>query len=214
MATTTGHHPAVPPVPVLVDLTTKLPTCTATGNHPPLPMYPSHQRTRLLNLSTELLVQILSYLPVVDLFSVQRTCRKILHIVAGTTYLQYVIRTQINGVDDFLPPSPDVPYTERLKLLRRHEESWNGLQFNKFAQFTTSVPHPECYILQDGYLIYEDLSGTTFRYGYTDLCSATQDEDMSWAHITLYDIHFPLPSKVVFAVDHDLVVAIRFCVLS
>ena len=197
-------------MPVPVDLT-KVPT---TGTYPPLPMYPSHRRNLLLNLSTELLVEILSYFPIVDLFSVQRTCRKILHIVAGTTYLQYVIRTQINGVDDFLPPSPDVPYTERLKLLRHHEESWNGLQFNIFAEFTTSVPQPECYILQDGHLIYEDLSGTTFRYGYTDLRSATRDEDMSWAQITLYDIRFPLPSKVVFAVDHDLVVSMRFCVLS
>lgn len=175
-------------------------------------MYPSFQRTLLLNLSTELLVQILSYLPVVDLFSVQRTCRKIHHIVAGTTYLQYILRTQINGVDDFL--LPDSPYTERLKLLRRHEESWNGLQFNLFAEFITSFPQPNHYTLRDGYLIYEDLSGTTLRYAYTDLCSATRNKDLSWVHITLHDIQLPLTTKVVFEVDHDLVVAIRFCVLS
>ena len=176
-------------------------------------MYPyCPRRTLLLNLSTELLVQILSYLPVADLCSVQRTCRKIRHIVAGTTYLQYILRTQINGVDDFLPP--DFPFTERLKLLRRHEESWNGLKFDLFAEFATTVPQPDRYTLRDGYLIYEDLSGTALRYGYTDLCSATQNEGLPWVHITLYDIHLPLPSKVVFAVDHDLVVAIRFCFLS
>ncbi len=175
-------------------------------------MYPSCQRTLLLNLSTELLIQILSYLLAVDLFSVQRTCRKIRHIVAGTTYLQYILRTQINGVDDFLPPN--FPYTERLKLLRRHEESWNGLQFHLFAESTTSVPQPNVYTLRDGYLIYEGLSGTTLRYAYTDLCSATRNEDLSWVHITLYGIDLPLPSKVEFAVDHDLVVAMRFCVLS
>jgi hypothetical protein len=146
------------------------------------------------------------------LFSVQRTCRKIRHVVVGTTYLQYILRARINGVDDFLPPG--FPYTERLKLLRRHEESWNGLRFNLFAEFTTSVPQPGCYTLRDGYLIYEDLSGTALRYAYTDLCSATRNEDLSWVHITLHNIHLPLPSKVVFAVDHDLVVAIRFCVLS
>ena len=175
-------------------------------------MYPSCQRTLLLNLSTELLVQILSYLPAMDLFSVQRICRKIHHIIAGTTHLQYILRIQINGVEDFLPP--DFPYTERLKLLRRHEESWNGLHFHLFAESTTSrVPQPNCYTLQDGYLIYEDLSGTTLQYGYTDLCSTTRNEDLSWVHITLYDIYLPLPSKIVFAVDHDLVVAMRFCVL-
>lgn len=175
-------------------------------------MYPTFQRTLLLNLSTEMLIQILSYLPAVDLFSVQRTCRKIRHIVAGSTYLQYILRTQINGVDDFLPP--DFPYTERLKLLRRHEESWNGLQFNLFAESTTGVSQPNLYTLRGGYLIYEGLPGTTHRYAYTDLCSATQNEDLSWVHITLHGIHLPLSSKVVFAVDHDLVVAMRFCVLS
>ena len=151
-------------------------------------MYPSLHRTLLLNLSTELLVQILSYLPVVDLFSVQLTCCKIRHIVVGTTYLQYILRTQINGVDDFLPPN--FPYTERLKLLRRHEESWNGINFKLFAEFTTSVPQAYCYTLRDGYLIYayEDFSGTELRYGYTDLRSATRNEDLSWVHITLYDI--------------------------
>ena len=166
----------------------------------------------LLNLSTELLIQILAYLQAADLFSVQRTCRKIRHIVAGTTYLQYILRTQINGVDDFLPP--DFPYPKRLELLRRHEQSWNGLQFNLFAEFTTSVPQPDSYTLRDGYLIFEDLSGTVLRYGYTDLCSAVRNEEVPWVHITMNDIPLPLPSKVVFAVDHDLMVAMRFCALS
>jgi hypothetical protein len=169
------------------------------------------QRT-LLNLSTEVLIQILAYLQAADLFSVQRTCRKIRHIVAGTTYLQYILRTQINGVDDFLPP--DTPYPRRLKLLRYHEKSWNGLQFNLFAEFTTSVLQPDSYTLRDGYLIYEDLSGTVLRYGYTDLCSASRNEEVPWVHIAVNDIRLPLPSKVVFAVDHDLMVATRFCVFS
>lgn len=165
------------------------------------------QRT-LLNLSTELLIQILSYLPPADLFSVQRTCHKIRHIVVGTTYLQYILRTQINGVDDFLPP--DLPYPERLKLLRRHEKSWNDLQFNLFAEFTTNVPQPDCYTFRDGYLIYEDLSGTVLQYGYTDLCSAARNEEVPWVHITMTNTHLPLPSYVVFAVDHNLVVAVRY----
>jgi hypothetical protein len=120
-----------------------------------LPSGSTSQRT-LLNLSTELLIQILSYLPPADLFSVQRTCHKIRQIVVGTTYLQYILRTQINGVDDFLPP--DLPYPERLERLRRHEKTWNRLQFNLFAEFTTNVPQTDCYILRNGYLIYEDLS--------------------------------------------------------
>jgi hypothetical protein len=75
----------------------------------------------LFDLSTEVLVEILAYLPAVRLFSVQRTCRTIRDIIAGTTYFQYTMRAFINGVDDLLPP--DFPHSERLELLRCHEQS-------------------------------------------------------------------------------------------
>jgi len=166
----------------------------------------------LLNLSTELLIEILTYLPVVDLFSIQRTCTRIRDIVKESAYLRYILRAQINGVGDFLPP--ELPYPERLELLRRHEKSWNNLRFNLFNEFTTNIPHPDCYLLRGGYLIYEDLTGAVLRYGYTDLCSAAWNEEMDWVHIVVDDMHLPLPSKVVFAVDHDLVVAMRFCLLT
>jgi hypothetical protein len=165
--------------------------------------YPS--RT-LLDLSTELLVKILAYLPVVDIFSMQRTCRTIHEIITGTAYLQYIIRAHINGVDDILPP--DFPHSERLELLRRHERSWSGLQFNLFTECVISIPYPEHFTLQGGYLIYERLMTSTLQYGYIDLCSTAQNEELRWVNITVDSSHFP-----AFAVDHDLVIAIRFCVL-
>jgi hypothetical protein len=33
---------------------------------------------------------------------------------------------------------------------------------------------------------------------------------VSWVHIIMDSIHLPLPSKVVFAVDRDLIVAVKF----
>jgi hypothetical protein len=78
-----------------------------------LPHKSESQRT-LLNLSTELLIQILAYHPPVYLSSVQHTSHKICHIVVGT----YTFNTpcvQINGVDDLLPP--DFTYSESLELL-------------------------------------------------------------------------------------------------
>jgi hypothetical protein len=74
-----------------------------------------------LTLSTELLIEILSYLPATDLLSVQRTCRTLRDVVASTSYFRYILRTHITGVDDFLPS--DFPYPERLELLQRHEAS-------------------------------------------------------------------------------------------
>jgi hypothetical protein len=166
----------------------------------------------LLKLSTEVLTQIFAYLPVLDLFSIQRTCRRIRDIVNDTAYLRYILRAQINGVDDFLPP--EFPYPKRLELLRRHEESWNDLRFNLFNEFATNIANPDRYLLRGGYLIYEDLTGVVLRYGYTDLCSAAWNQEVHWVHVIVDDVHLPLPSKVVFAVDHDLVVAMRFCFVS
>ena len=75
----------------------------------------------LLHLSTEVLIEILGYLPGADMVSMQQTCRTIRDIIAGTAYLQYILRADINGVDDFLIPR--LSYSERLELLRRHEQS-------------------------------------------------------------------------------------------
>jgi hypothetical protein len=173
----------------------------------------------LLDLSTEVLIEILVYLPVVSLFSVQRTCRTIHDIIAGTTYFQYTMRAYINGVDDLLPP--DFPHSERLELLQRHEQSWNSLQLDIFTQYhkdhvTGDVPLPCPFILQDGYLIFECLTRGLQRYGYADLSSASQGEELRWVHITIANGYLPITSTVVveFAVDHDLMIAMRYCVAS
>ena len=171
----------------------------------------------LLDLSTEVLVEILAYLPVVSLLSVQGTCRTIRDIIAGTTYFLYTMRAYINGVDDILPP--DFPHSERLELLRRHEQSWNKLQPNIFTQYHTAsvtrdVPFPCPFILQDGYLIYQCLTSGLQRYGYADLCSASRDEELRWVHITIPDGYLTTTSTVEFAVDHDLMVATRCRVTS
>jgi hypothetical protein len=165
----------------------------------------------LLDLSTELLVEILAYLPAVGMFSTRRTCRTIHKIVDDTPYLQYIIHVYINGVNDFL--SPDFPYGpyshRRLELLRRHEQSWSDLQFNLLTEHAISIPYPARFSLQDGYLIYTDARERS-RYGYINLCSASEDQEVPWVHITIDDSHFPCMSMVTFAIDHDLVVATRF----
>src|SRR6266853_3550994 len=108
----------------------------------------------LLDLSTEVLIEILSYLPVADMLSAQRTCRTIRDIVVGTAYLQYILHAEINGIDDVLLVPPNFPYSERIELLRRHEQSWNEL--NLFTECVAdSDGHYHEFFLQDGYLIYK-----------------------------------------------------------
>ena len=171
-----------------------------------------HPSCTLLSISTELLVEIFSHLPATDLFSVQRTCRTIRDIVVGTAYLQYILRTHINGVDDFLPP--DFPYSERLELLRRHEQSWDALQFNLITERVANLRYFTDFTFQDGYLIYESLQGSLSRYGYMDLYATARNEELRWVHITMDHSHVPVTSTFTFAVDHDLVVAMRFRVFS
>src|SRR5712691_6345030 len=131
-----------------------------------------------LNLPTELIILILSYLPAVELCTLQRTCHGIRCIVTESAHLQYNLHAQINGVDDLLPP--DRPFSERLELLRCHEKSWSNLQLRASHEFT--APIHQRHSLQDGYLIYNRIAGT-LQYGYVDLLSAFPDEELRWTHI-------------------------------
>ena len=169
----------------------------------------------LLDFSTEVLVEILAYLPAADMTAVQRTCRTIRDIVAGTSYLQYTLLANINRVDDLLPPN--FPYSERLELLRCHEQSLRDLQFNLFTECHDifSVPNLDFFTLQGGYLIYQCFPGRArgLKYGYTDLCSAERNEELRWVHLTMGESQYLRSTKIVFAVDHDLVISVRFCLL-
>ncbi|KAH8979047.1 hypothetical protein EDB86DRAFT_2988868 [Lactarius hatsudake] len=157
----------------------------------------------LLDLSTELLIHIFGYLPVTDLFSIQQTCRRNYAIVAETTYLQYIIHTQLNGVDDLLPPN--CPFSERLELLRQHEKSWNDLQLNLYTEFSTNFYFRKN-IIQDGYLIFRSNTDLT-RYGYVDLFALSPKEEPHQIQISLNN--FQIPYNLVFSVENDLAVAIR-----
>ena len=169
----------------------------------------------LLDLSTEVLIDILSFLPAADLLSVRWTCHTIRDIVDGTTRLQYILCTHRMGVDDLLPS--DFPYSDRFKLLQRHEQSRNALQFNFFTKcFLDFLGHPLCilqYDFQDGYIIYHNISADGMRqYSYSDLCVATQNEELCFVHIRLDNSCVLDQSTVIltFSVDHNLVVVMRF----
>jgi hypothetical protein len=132
-------------------------------------------------------------------------------VVTDSSHLQYLMRIQINGVDDLLPP--DDPISERLKLLRQHEKSWNSLQYNTFTDNSfTEIPPDRLFILQDGYLIYRKrtrFGETVMRYGYVDLHSTSPNGELHWVHILMQRMRFPVPLKLEFAVDYNLAVAIR-----
>ncbi|KAI9444501.1 hypothetical protein H4582DRAFT_821643 [Lactarius indigo] len=157
-------------------------------------------------LPTELLIRIFAHLPLEDLLSIQHTCRRFNDVVSGSASLQYFLRTEINLLEDLLPP--DFSLHDRIALLKHHETAWNNLQLNEFTRLTTSETSKARYILQDGYLIYNAVTNPS-RYSYIDLysSSARPNAEAPWTHISLAALR-PL-SDIVFAVDHNLVVAIR-----
>ncbi|KAI9453030.1 hypothetical protein BJY52DRAFT_870083 [Lactarius psammicola] len=160
----------------------------------------------LPGLPAELLIRIFSLLQVADLLSVQHTCRRFCDVVSASASLQYFLRTEINLLEDILPP--DISLHDRVALLKNHETAWNNLRLNEFTRFVTSEASQTRYILQDGYLIYKSVANTA-RYGYIDLHSspALPNAEACWAHISLAAFR-PL-SDIVFAVDHNLAVVIR-----
>lgn len=162
----------------------------------------------LLDIPTELLVRILSNLSCNDLCLLQGTCRRFKDTITGTPYLEYLLHTGIDNVDDLLPP--DVPFPERVELLKHHERSWSGLRFNLFSEFSThdnTRDNVARYTLQNGYLIRSDSIplGQGLKYKYIDLYSLSSGEETNWVPIRLRVIR---PRNIVFAADHNLAVAI------
>ena len=163
----------------------------------------------LLDIPTELLVRILSYLSCEDLYLLQRTCRRFKDVTSGTPYLEYLLHTGIDNVDDLLPP--DVPFPKRVELLKLHERSWSGLRLNLFSEFSIHDNNGQrCwYTLQNGYLIHSDsiTVGQGLKYKYIDLYSLSSREEANWVSIRL---RVTRPRNIVFAADHNLAVAITF----
>jgi hypothetical protein len=161
----------------------------------------------LPRLPTELLIRIFAHIRAADLLSARHTCHRFYDVISENASLQYILHTEINLLEDLLPPDSDFSFHDRIALLKDHETAWNNLQLNVFTRFVTSE-ESHSYILQDGYLIYK--AATNTGYGYIDLysSSALPNWTKNWTHISLPTISQLL--DIVFAVDHNLVVVIRF----
>ena len=173
---------------------------------------PTNPSGTLPGFPTELLIRIFAHLQVADLLSAQHTCRRFHDAISDSASLQYFLLTEINLLEDLSPPVYSLD--DRVALLKRHETVWNNLELNIYAQFVTSEDsynaHSYYYfILQDGYLIYKAVYAAA-RYGYIDLysSSALPNAEAPWTHIPLAGICYS--TDIVFGVDQNLAVAIRF----
>jgi len=83
-----------------------------------------------------------------------------------------------------------------------------------FTECVAEISFIDEFFLQGGYLIHTHFMRLVLAYGYTDLCSAIQGEELDWVHISIDNGLDFILSTTAFAVDQDLMVAIRFGVLS
>ncbi|EKM51060.1 uncharacterized protein PHACADRAFT_103833 [Phanerochaete carnosa HHB-10118-sp] len=87
--------------------------------------------TGLLDLPTELLIEILKYLQSRDILRCQSVCRALRDIVAGCVELQYIIELAADNLVDGTrkPGSPST--AERLKLLLDRRRRWRELDWTQ-----------------------------------------------------------------------------------
>ncbi|KAN0135795.1 hypothetical protein V8E53_006247 [Lactarius tabidus] len=167
-------------------------TCTTSINN-----LQSLARTRalaispqLMDLSTELVIHILSYLSVRDVGACVQASRRLRSIVSGSHYLQYLVRTQIAGVQDPFLPGPSIH--ERIAVLQRWERAWRALDLRQPAlqcvvpkDITTGAIG---YEIHGGYLIAARRIPVDDRptgYSYIDLHDAVQRGSASWHSVDL-----------------------------
>ena len=115
----------------------------------------------ILELPTELLIQIFLDLDLSDFGSCLLACRR---LIQDSYLLQYLIRTALAGVHDPLHPGPSLAL--RLESLKRWSDAWRqpGAYLRRPARVLTQTPKSKTdFVLYDDYLVIRDFGG---RHGY------------------------------------------------
>jgi len=114
----------------------------------------------LLDLSTELLIEILAYLPVDDLSSVQWSCRMVGDIIADTAYFQYIMHApSMVSTTSYLQISHTLSFCDVTNKL--------GVVYNSIylPNVLSTYPFPDvCHVLLSKMdILYMNTSHRTYR---------------------------------------------------
>lgn len=127
--------------------------------------------TQLLSLPGEILVLILSFLPLRDITACKRSCWQLRGVIKQSGLLRCRIRTMKNYIEDLSPPS--LSTADFLETLKRWEKAWLTFGVGKEAAAqATSMPYRgrSDFLMRSGYLI-EMRHGDTPGLSYLDLSS-------------------------------------------
>ena len=157
----------------------------------------------ILDLPTELLIQIFLDLDVSDFGSCLLACRRLKVIIQDCCLLQYRIRTALAGVlDPLLQPDPSLEH--RLESLKRWSDAWlhPGTYLRCPAHVLTHTPKNRTdFVLCDDYLIIRDFGG---RHGYRHVAGyewldLREPSDDGWTRILFEEKVVPF----AFTLDAD-----------
>lgn len=144
-----------------------------------------------LHLSTELLIQIVSYGSLRDIGAFALTSRRLYDIISGSLYLRYLIRTKIAGVYD--PFLTGLSIHERLSVLESWERAWHDLDLRKPTLHCVVPRHISVSVLRyeihSGYLIGTRRLPADDRplgYIYVNLHEAIKRGYVSWNNVDLH----------------------------
>ncbi|KAN0137276.1 hypothetical protein V8E53_004721 [Lactarius tabidus] len=127
--------------------------------------------TQLLGLPGEILVLILSFLPLRDITACKRSCWQLRGVIKQSGLLRCRIRTMKNFIDDLSPPG--LSTADFLETLKKWEKAWLTFGVGKEAAAqATSMPYRgrSDFLIRSGYLI-EMRHGETPGLSYLDLSS-------------------------------------------
>jgi hypothetical protein len=140
-----------------------------------------------LNLSAEVLIEILVHLPARDIVACKLTSKKLHDVIAQSSLIQYNIQTFLAGVHD--PLRPGAPIVERLSALKTLEATWRDLDVRqRTTQITRGNAWPWLnYTLHDDYLVAvrgdSDNPNQPPGYSYIDLRQQAAFLEPLWSNV-------------------------------
>jgi len=170
--------------------------------------------SRLLTLSPELLVQIVSYLSFKDIISCEESCRHLNGVVKSSVLLKYLKIAGRTGVYHRL--ATGLTFPERVDRLRVWEQSWEDLDIPETSAritFDLDIWSPLIGSLHNGHLVVTNTN--PIAYASSDISSAhntSPPRSIELGNLTL--VGEGLLHVFAFADEYDLAVVVSMCVSS
>ena len=161
--------------------------------------------SRILRLSPELLVQIISYLSYKDIVSCEASCRHLHGVVKNSVLLKYLKEAGRTGVYDPLDAGFTIP--ERLERLRLWEKNWQNLDIPDTSAritFDLDIWSPLIGSLHNGHLIVTDADPVVYASSNISCLPRTSPlRSIELGNLTL--VREGLLHVFAFADEYDLV---------